>query len=351
MRVCALFPCLLALAPAALAQSTDPAAQGPHLVRRVDLPVRHADGSTSTLRVLLPTAADRERPTILLVHGLWVGPGLYDSSAEQIASRGYAVALFDQFSRASTDLAGWVAAARGSIDALARAAADPGSDLFGELDMDRLGAMGHSYGGMTAIGLAATDPRVKAAVAWAPGAARRELLLQYAATMPDVPTLVVTGRFDPIAIPGTFGRPAYDAIPHRRKLYVQVAMANHATFSDMLSLTGGAPRQAARRYANAWFDRWLVGAADPAGYTDGRYAANDPALSDVDAPGPLPSRGTVTAESLNVRTGPGTSHAVVGTLARGAEVSILDRRGSWYRVTWSGAQPGELWVHAAYVRS
>lgn len=344
-------PFLLSLlAPAALAQS-DPAARGPHLVRRVDVAVPHRDGSTSTLRVLLPVGAERERPTILLVHGLWVGPGLYDATAEQLASRGYAVALFDQFSRASTDLPGWVAAAKGSIDALARAAVDPGSDLFGELDMDKVGAMGHSFGGMTAIGLAATDPRVKAAVAWAPGATQREQLLRYAATMPDVPTLVMTGRFDAIAIPGTFGRPAYDAIPHRRKLYLQVGMARHGTFCDMPSLTGGAPRQAARRYANAWFDRWLVGADDPAGYTTGRFAANDGSLSDVDAPGPLPSSGTVTTDDLNVRLGPGMSHQVVTTLDAGAQVSILDRRGSWYRVTWSGAPAGELWVHAGYVRT
>lgn len=334
----------LSLCFAAAAPAQDPSGRGSFLTRKVDLDVAHPDGSTSRLRVILPAAADRARPTILVIHGLYMSPAAYEGLAEHLASRGYAAALFDQYARGSTNLSGWVAAGRFAITALERADADPRSGVFGELDLARLGVIGHSYGGMTTIGLAATDPRVKAAVALAPGAALRPQLLQYAATIRSTPLLVVTGRWDWLAVPGTFGRPAYDAVQHRDKLYVQLSGVAHMGF------VGDGPA-AARRYANPWFDRWLQGAADDQGWTDGRRARQDGDLSDWDAPGPLPSAGTVTSDTLNVRTGPGTGHAVVTTLPRGARVEIQDQRQGWYRVTWAGAPAGELWVGGSHVRT
>ncbi|MBX3468123.1 MAG: alpha/beta fold hydrolase [Planctomycetes bacterium] len=343
---------LLALAaPAACA--SDPSANGSHLVRRADLPVTHADGSRSTLRVILPVDADRTHPTILFVHGLTASPSIYEGLAENLATRGYAVALFDQFPRASTDLEGWVRAARFSIDVLHRANVDPRSEVFDALDLDRLGAMGHSFGGMTTFGLAATDRRVKAAVALAPGARHLRTLLDYASTNPGVPLLVIAAQNDPIAVPGTFGRPAYDAIRHRHKQYVEIARGNHSNFSDLsLPLTLISPnkqRQISRRYANAWFDTHLRGMADPSGYTDGRYAARDGDLSRRHAPTALPAGGTVASPTLNVRRGPGTAHAVVATLNQGDAFAIHDERDGWYRVTWPGAPAGELWLSSFYV--
>ncbi|MCO5168493.1 MAG: alpha/beta fold hydrolase [Planctomycetes bacterium] len=346
------FVLLLALsAPAA--RASDPSANGSHLVRRADLPVTHADGSRSTLRVILPVDADRQHPTILFVHGLTASPSIYEGLAENLATRGYAVALFDQFPRASTDLEGWVRAARFSIDVLFRANVDPRSEVFDALDLDRLGAMGHSFGGMTTFGLAATDRRVKAAVALAPGARHLPTLLNYASTNPGVPLLVIAAQNDPIAVPGTFGRPAYDAIRHRHKQYVEIARGNHSNFSDLsLPLTLISPakqRQISRRYANAWFDRHLRGLADPRGYTDGRHAAGDRDLSRRHAPAALPAGGVVASPTLNVRRGPGTSHAVVTTLNQGDAFAIVDERDGWYRVTWSGAPAGELWLSSYYV--
>ncbi len=70
-------------------------------------------------------------------------------------------------------------------------------------------------------------------------------------------------------------------------------------------------------------------------------------------PPPALGMGTVTASSLNVRSGPGTGHAVVTRLASGARVAIHEDRSGWYRVTWPGAPAGGasgLWCSAAHVR-
>lgn len=67
--------------------------------------------------------------------------------------------------------------------------------------------------------------------------------------------------------------------------------------------------------------------------------------------GPAPTTtGTITATTLNVRRGPGTSNAIVTTVRLNAVVTILEERSGWYRVTWTGAPSGELWVSKTYVR-
>ncbi len=61
--------------------------------------------------------------------------------------------------------------------------------------------------------------------------------------------------------------------------------------------------------------------------------------------------GTVTAASLNVRSGPGTTYAVVTTVAAGRRLEILEERSGWLRVRWTGAPTvPALWCSAAYVR-
>lgn len=60
--------------------------------------------------------------------------------------------------------------------------------------------------------------------------------------------------------------------------------------------------------------------------------------------------GTVTAASLNVRSGPGTTYPAVRTISRGTVVTILGESGSWWKVTFSGAPAGNLWVAKSYIR-
>lgn len=47
---------------------------------------------------------------------------------------------------------------------------------------------------------------------------------------------------------------------------------------------------------------------------------------------PVRAKGSVSANSLNMRQGPGTQHAVVTTLSRGQEVSILGEQAGWLEI-------------------
>ena len=59
--------------------------------------------------------------------------------------------------------------------------------------------------------------------------------------------------------------------------------------------------------------------------------------------------GTVTAESLNVRSGPGSQYRIVGLLFRGGQARITGSSGAWFQI----AQPTGItgWVHGAYLAS
>jgi uncharacterized protein YgiM (DUF1202 family) len=56
--------------------------------------------------------------------------------------------------------------------------------------------------------------------------------------------------------------------------------------------------------------------------------------------------GTVTASALNVRSGPGTGYARIGTLAKGSVVTILGTQSGWYKIQY-GSRTG--YVSTGYV--
>ena len=60
----------------------------------------------------------------------------------------------------------------------------------------------------------------------------------------------------------------------------------------------------------------------------------------------IPKKALVTASALNVRMGPATTYAATGRLVEGAEVTILERKGDWFRIAGPGLTG---WVHGDYL--
>ncbi|SHE70257.1 SH3 domain-containing protein, partial [Alkalibacter saccharofermentans] len=54
----------------------------------------------------------------------------------------------------------------------------------------------------------------------------------------------------------------------------------------------------------------------------------------------------ITASSLNVRSGPGTSHGVIGSVARSQTYSILGQSNGWYQISYNS---GSGWVSGTHV--
>ena len=52
---------------------------------------------------------------------------------------------------------------------------------------------------------------------------------------------------------------------------------------------------------------------------------------------------------LNLRTGPGANYRIVGTLATGDEVTVLERREKWTKISIGDDKPG--WIPAGYLQT
>ena len=61
-----------------------------------------------------------------------------------------------------------------------------------------------------------------------------------------------------------------------------------------------------------------------------------------------PGEYIVTADSLNVRTGAGTSYSILGTLSKGDKVEVLKFNENWGRIDFGGR---EGWISISYLRS
>ncbi len=78
-------------------------------------------------------------------------------------------------------------------------------------------------------------------------------------------------------------------------------------------------------------------------YTD--YKASEPSQPEQPEQ-PATSQGVITADSLNVRKGPGTSYESIGYLHKGDQVTILGESNGWYKIDYNGQ---EAWVSGKYV--
>ncbi|HZU96947.1 MAG TPA: hypothetical protein VFF73_09660, partial [Planctomycetota bacterium] len=128
--------------------------------------------------------------------------------------------------------------------------------------------------------LADIDPRVKSAVALAPGTDWFNWWsLQSSAERATAPLLVVTGEHDfvtPTDMKLLDSKPKDGA----SRLLVEITGGNHFDFGRlMLPFFWWSDRDAARttsaRYFTAWFEKHLAGKDDHEGWTDGRTAAKD----------------------------------------------------------------------------
>jgi predicted dienelactone hydrolase len=181
-------------------------------------------------------------------------------------------------------IAVWVGDNRFLVDRLhALNAADPTGRFTGRLDLDAVGALGHSYGGATALQFCSEDPRCKAGVD-IDGAPLGEVVtrgigkpfLFFLADRRSFDRPASALRDDERALLGSIRRIAATAPTGPRVLRLRESA--HYNFSDQALLSephlwrlvgalgAGDPRRAfvvTRRYVRAFFDTHLKQVADP----------------------------------------------------------------------------------------
>jgi pimeloyl-ACP methyl ester carboxylesterase len=229
MRVISLLLALLlwSALPAVAESSVDWAAPGPHAVTEEALP---------THTIYRPSSLTRRYPVIIWGNGTGSTPSVYAALLRHWASYGFVVAA------ANTTQSGSGKEMLAGISYLAAENTRPGSPYFGHVNVDRIGASGHSQGGGGTI-VAGADPRVDTTVPIQPGPQGDVQALHG-------PMFILSGQLDLVVVPLLLVVPRYESATHIPAVYGELAGATHNTPTG----DGGGYRGA----TTAWFRYWLA---------------------------------------------------------------------------------------------
>lgn len=178
-----------------------------------------------------PINNSQEWPVVLFAHGLFANARATAGLEADIASWGFVVAATEFVERGtqalvagtwSMDVERDAAISKRTLDRL-RVENESGGAFAGALDLESVGAVGHSVGGGTAAALG-NDPEIDAVVLWAP----------YIETDPPTeatPTMIIDGTSDFLFQPGEL-QGKYDAL-NDPKRFVMIDQVGHSSFIDL----------------------------------------------------------------------------------------------------------------------
>lgn len=205
-------------------------------------------GATGSVQPATDARVARGRwPLVVFSHGLCGDPRNHEFLTRALASWGVVVAAPPHPGGRFADLPGCLRTVadsyvnrpddvRAALDALVAADRDPASRFHRRLRAGRMAVAGVSFGGQTAIRVAALDARVRAVVAFAPGLFGPGL----AELVVDVPALVMVGDVDTFAPLETQARPYFELLRGPRTLAL-LHHTGHFAYTDRCTFGAGRP--------------------------------------------------------------------------------------------------------------
>jgi predicted dienelactone hydrolase len=252
-------------------------------------PHSYTHGATGSVALNAPAAQRQQYPLILFSHG-WGGCGTQSVFlTERLAGAGYVVAAPDhrdamcsvdgpRLPRVHLPQMPFSAASHWRDSTYRDRRADlektldwmlESNDFRGSIDPARVGAMGHSLGGYSVLGLAGAwdswkDPRIAAVLALAPYL--KPFLVRERLGNIHVPVMFQGARFDLGITPSLRGPNGAFAQSHDPKYYVELRGANHFEWTNAACfghsriedcLEKRADPRLILNYSVAFFDRYL----------------------------------------------------------------------------------------------
>jgi len=189
-------------------------------------------------------SSDRQYPVAVWANGTMCAPILYYKLLVGVARLGYIViASPELMSKDGSDQIN-------AINYISAENEDPDSPFYGKVDMGKIGAFGHSQGGLSCVNAAVADSRIGAIVSIA-GASEKSQTANL-----SVPSLFLTGTLDTIVLSSLWVKPSYEGCP---------APAVYASLRGGVHTSCIANADTYINYIVKWFDAWL--------YADGSISA------------------------------------------------------------------------------
>lgn len=255
---------LLLVRPAIAA--TDPGQAGPHLTARETVSLPATAGATLSVDVFYPRDANGSVapgavpcPVIVLGHGFSQSKSQHTNQGFHLASRGFLV-LIPNFaggsdhSRNADDLSK-------CLDWMVARNAGPASRFFKTVRVQRMGATGHSAGGLSALVAASRDSRVRAVAPMDP--VDNNSLGVNALASVSIPVAITYSEPSSCNASGS-AAVLYAAAPAAKR-GIKIVGANHtdpqdpAGFLSVLTcgMANSARQTLYRRYVTGWFEYYL----------------------------------------------------------------------------------------------
>jgi predicted dienelactone hydrolase len=194
----------------------------------------------------LPVSSEGTRALLVFSHGFG---GINTQSTqlmEALASHGFIIASPEHTGNTALDRSDDMPAEKRVpdvsfiIDTLFERSNSPGDAFEGRIDEFKVGVLGHSYGGSTAMGTVAgwagadPDPRVKAIGVIAGGVGNNSFSEEVLADVTQ-PTILLVGTLDPGALANH--QYAFANMPNAEALFkVEVTGANHTHFANICDI-------------------------------------------------------------------------------------------------------------------
>lgn len=181
-------------------------------------------------------SANKAYPAIVWANGTSCPPSMYDGLLKEIAKGGYIVIANEETMAADGT------AQRASIDFIVAQNDDDSSIFYKKVNIDKIGAIGHSQGGRSSVNAAAADSRIDCVISFAGSNYVEE------AELLSAPTFFIAGERDMIVDAGMWIEPAYENCKGPA-VYASLKGAIHTRCCTNPEDYSG--------YAIEWLDAWL----------------------------------------------------------------------------------------------
>jgi dienelactone hydrolase len=270
-------------APASRAQAVppDPGLPGPYPVEQFNFTLQGLGATVFYPGAGGAVAAGGPFSSLVLGHGFARARAQHANNGVFLASHGYVVVTVDFPNPFSPDFDAWAAQISAALDWLEAQNAAPASLFYQQIALDRLGALGHSAGGMATWVAAGQDGRIQAIMPLDPVPADGADLAALGAAI-TVPSGWTGAPGSSCNASASYSQ-LYPLVAAGHKAQYIVANATHCDFEDPSNFlctltcggTSGARRQVWRRYTVAWFKYYLDGDTGYYHYLHGDGLAGD----------------------------------------------------------------------------